>query len=379
MAAGRHIRQEGRREREMEEFPDGFDLAALLAPVPGDAPAGTDLRADGSPQALYLRLRDARAEARAAERAMDAGDAEDAGVPPQWRAIRALAVAALAQSKDLEVAAWLTEALLRGDGLLGLAAGARLMAGLVEDFWDALFPLPDEDGIATRVAPLAGLNGLSGDGTLIQPLRKITLFVRPDGAALQFWQYEQSAALSGIADTARRQQRIEAGVLPFETVENEARAAGGAHFATLRRQAATAAAAWQALSDALDRRAGAEAPPTSRVRDLLAQIMAVAEPFAAPEAAAAEPTEPGAAVAAATPPAAATGAVGSREEALRALAAIADYFRRTEPLSPLAYTLQEAVRRARMSWPELLEEIVPDSAVRGAILTSLGIRPPPSE
>jgi hypothetical protein len=32
-----------------------------------------------------------------------------------------------------------------------------------------------------------------------------------------------------------------------------------------------------------------------------------------------------------------------------------------------------------MSWPELLEEIVPDSAVRGAILTSLGIRPPPSE
>jgi hypothetical protein len=32
-----------------------------------------------------------------------------------------------------------------------------------------------------------------------------------------------------------------------------------------------------------------------------------------------------------------------------------------------------------MSWPELLEEIVPDTGLRGQILTSLGIRPPPSE
>jgi type VI secretion system protein ImpA len=73
------------------------------------------------------------------------------------------------------------------------------------------------------------------------------------------------------------------------------------------------------------------------------------------------------------------GTVATREEALRNLAAIAEFFRRTEPLSPLSYTLQEAVRRARLSWPELLEEIVPDLAIRGQILTSLGIRPPPSE
>ena len=71
--------------------------------------------------------------------------------------------------------------------------------------------------------------------------------------------------------------------------------------------------------------------------------------------------------------------MASREEALRTLAAIAEFFRRTEPLSPLSYTLQEAVRRARMSWPDLLEEIVPDAGQRSQILLSLGIRPPPSE
>jgi type VI secretion system protein ImpA len=66
----------------------------------------------------------------------------------------------------------------------------------------------------------------------------------------------------------------------------------------------------------------------------------------------------------------------SRDDALKTLETIATFFRRTEPVSPLAYTLDDAVRRARLSWPELLEEVVPDISVRQAILTSLGIRPP---
>jgi type VI secretion system protein ImpA len=61
---------------------------------------------------------------------------------------------------------------------------------------------------------------------------------------------------------------------------------------------------------------------------------------------------------------------------LRELIRIADYFRRTEPQSPLAYTLDDAVRRGRMSWPELLAELVTDDSTRNAMLTSLGIRPP---
>ena len=71
------------------------------------------------------------------------------------------------------------------------------------------------------------------------------------------------------------------------------------------------------------------------------------------------------------------GQVVSREDALRALENLATFFRKTEPVSPLAYTLEEAVRRSRMTWPELLEEIVADRDSRNAILTTLGIRPPP--
>jgi type VI secretion system protein ImpA len=53
----------------------------------------------------------------------------------------------------------------------------------------------------------------------------------------------------------------------------------------------------------------------------------------------------------------------------------AEWFRRTEPHSPLAFTLSDAARRARMPLPELLEEILPDREARRSMLVALGIKP----
>ena len=78
-------------------------------------------------------------------------------------------------------------------------------------------------------------------------------------------------------------------------------------------------------------------------------------------------------------PAAAPGQIVSRDDALRVLGEIANFFRRTEPHSPISYTLDEAVRRGRLSWPELLAEVVADMNTRNGILNMLGIRPPPPE
>ncbi len=371
-------------------LPEGFDLDALLAPLSEDAPAGVDPRSDFSPQSVYFRLRDARAEARAAERAADSTPGVDAGPIPQWRTVEELAIRTLTtDAKDLEIAAWLAEALVRRSGLEGLAVCARLMAGLVERYWEqSLFPLPDEDGISTRVAPVTGLNGEGGDGTLIQPLRKLTLFPMPDGTPLSFWQYEQSADLVTIADSKRRQRGLESGVLAFEEVEKLARAAGATYMVALRRDARAAIAAWQALGEALDARAGADSPPTSRVRELLEALLAVAAKYAPPEADVSDAPEAESEGAEAGGPGGdaagmvlgtATTRVVTRDDMLRELVRIADYFRRTEPQSPLAYTLEEAVRRGRMSWPDLLAELVPERGSRDTILTSLGIRPPSGE
>lgn len=362
----------------MDATADRFELEILLAPVSEETPAGADLREDFSPQSLYYRLRDARAEARAAERAADADPEIEAPLPPEWRTVAALAREALVVSKDLEVAAWYTEALLRSDGLEGLAAGSHLMAELAERFWDALYPLPDEDGIATRVAPVGGLNGESGDGTLIQPLRKLPMFARPDGAVLSYWQFEQALQAAGM-DQAARQRRLDAGVLPFDKIEAEARAVGAASLAALLAAAERALEAWGRLSECLDRLAGADSPSTSRVRELLEQIREATSRYvtARPEAPGGEAgVEAGAPDMSGGEMRAARGPVASREDALRQLDQLADFFRRTEPNSPLAYTLQEASRRARMTWPELLAEIVPDWTSRVGILTALGIKPP---
>src|SRR5215469_3185785 len=171
----------------MADLPEGFDLEALLAPIEGDAPQGIDLREDYSATSPYNRLRDARSEARVAERGQEAGDGDARDPGPLWRTVRELALKTLGETaKDLEVAAWLTEAYVRSHGLAGLTAGAKTMAGLAERYWDTLFPLPDDYGMETRVAPVTGLNGRDGAGSLIQPLYMTVLFNRPDGSPLAF-------------------------------------------------------------------------------------------------------------------------------------------------------------------------------------------------
>lgn len=370
----------------MVDFPDGFDLAALLEPIPGEAPQGVDIREDFSSQSPYNRLRDARSDARDAEKMLDNGDPNAGDPTPSWRIVRDVGLKTLREvSKDLEVAAWVTESYVRSHGLAGLYAGAALIKGLSEQYWEGIFPLPDDYGVETRVAPITGLNGRDGGGSLIQPLYKLHFFDRPDGTPVTFFAYQSSEQLPSLP-AERRDARIAAGAIPWEDMEKEARTAGAASMGRLRDQAAAALEAWEAMALVLDEKASEDPPSTSHVRNMLRQIHEVAIRYApAAEQAEAAPAEAVEATDAAAPDAVAGpgGPAGfspaartvSRDDALKTLETIATFFRRTEPASPLAYTLDDAIRRARLTWPELLEEVVPDVSVRQAILTSLGIRP----
>lgn len=355
------------------------DLEAILAPIAGEHATGVDLREDAAPTSVYFRLRDARAGARDAERQAET-QGGDEGLPALWQPVATLAIGALKETaKDLEVATWLTEALVRISGLRGLADGAAIIGGLVETYWETVFPLPDEDGMETRIAAVAGLSGQGFDGTLLQPLRKTILFRRPDGSPFGLWQYEASVELSGIAETERRNQRIAAGIVPFEDVEKEARIAGPAHWSAQRAIVTQALTVWEAMGRQLDEKAGPVSPSGNRVRDVLQLMLDTCNRFAPELAADAAPeATPEAAGAATTGPAAvasAPGVIASRDQALRQLGEIAGWFKRNEPNSPIAYTLDEAVRRGRMTWPELVTELIPDETARHALLTSLGIKP----
>ena len=356
------------------------DFEAILAPLEGDQPTGVDLRQDFAPTSIYFKLRDARAQARDAERQADTGGSDE-GVPALWRPVATMAIGALkSTSKDLEVATWLTEALVRIAGLRGLMAGAAVIGGLVDRHWDGLYPMPEEGDMEGRVASVAGLSGQGADGTLMQPLRKVVLFRRPDGSPFSLWQYQAAVELSGITDPARRAQRIDSGVLPFEEVEKEARVAGAAHWSAQRDLITKTLASWKDMERAFDEKAGDASPAANRVRDLLEFVVETCRRFAPPDATdgAAEMTSAtagdGAAVVAATP-----GSITGREQALRQLSEIAAWFKRNEPSSPMGYTLDEAVRRARLGWPELVAELVADETARHALLTSAGIKPPSTE
>ncbi len=363
-----------------------IDIQALVQPVSDEAPCGTDIRGDVSPGSVYYRLKDARSAARAAERAATLED-EPGSLMPEWRLILDLAPQVLAETtKDLEVAAWFIEALVRAHGLAGLRDGFEMSRQLVEGFWDGLYPLPDEDGMETRVAPFSGLNGEGGDGTLILPIRKIPL---SEGEPLfSGWQYEQAVEVAQIADEERRERRLADGALSMAQVEASFDQCSQAFLRDLLEDCDGAIAAFSALNDAFTAAAGQESPPTSNIRNRLDDLRriiagAASDRVMAPEAAgeaddAGETGADGAIAGNAGPaaPAGPPGAINSREQAFQTLSKVADYFRRHEPQAPTAYVIENLIRRGNMSFQDLVAELLEDAEARKRMLIAAGIKPP---
>lgn len=360
-----------------------IDVAAILEPIPGENPAGIDPRENPSSASPYYRLKDARAAARAVERsAIDA----DAPIPDEWGLVIDLGLTMLtSQAKDLEAATWLTEALIRVEGYVGLRDGLTVLLGFVETFWDELYPQPDEDGLEIRISPVAGLAGSGATGTLDRPIRNTPL---TDGAtgSFSFWHYEQANDLEKISDPDRRAARIETGTITLETFRKSLQETPPAVLRDTLATLGECEATLKRLSDALDEKAGMDAPSFTPLQELLSAVSGGLRFVAGDRIALAE--QPAETVAAGAP--AAVGSPGvagigpalvrrpgefdSRDEALTLLGQIGAYFRRTEPHSPLSYTIEDAVRRARLTLPELLKELAESPEHMQHIMMAAGIK-----
>jgi type VI secretion system protein ImpA len=351
-----------------------LDLERLLSPIDAAAPCGSDPRLDASPVSPYQSLKDARLAAADAERNQERGFGQesDAKIAEElakksWSLIASQGPAMIVSTgKDLEVAAWLTEALLRQHRLPGLRDGLRLLAGLVERYWDNVFPLPDEDGLETRLMPIVGLSGYEAEGRLIAPLKRMPL---TDGdAPIAFWQYETVA--NGAGDGSSALAAFESGVQHSspEFIRN------------LVDDGQACLAALDQLDSALQAHADGEKPSFSRLRELVASIVGAVKAYGA----SALPDDPVIADPAmadpdadpADAPASGGGQLLDRQAAIRQLEELARFFRRTEPHSPIAYALDNLVRRGRMTFPELIEELIVDANARRDYFVNAGIRPP---
>src|SRR4051812_19316301 len=115
-----------------------LEFDPLLAPIPGDNPAGTR-----APFALWNTLEAARKEFQP--------DPEDPSAPPipktaDWNGIVKLIRETLAgTSKDLGLGIRLCEALLKLHGFAGLRDGFRLLHRMVTECWDRVLPAPDPE------------------------------------------------------------------------------------------------------------------------------------------------------------------------------------------------------------------------------------------
>ncbi len=144
----------------------------LLHPIPGENPSGQSLRYDP----VYDKIR----EARRAEEELQLS--EEASKSDVWagavkkadfvQVIKLSTDALSKRTKDLQIAAWLTEALLARERIPGLTQGLDVMRGLIEGFWDTLYPEIEEDDLQMRAAPIEWVGALLENQVHKVPLTK---------------------------------------------------------------------------------------------------------------------------------------------------------------------------------------------------------------
>jgi len=359
--------------------PEILDFARLTAPINGEMSVGSDPRADSSPTSAYYQVKDARSQARAAERQALMTNGEDEAFA-DWGPILSLAPNVLAeQAKDLEITAYLVEALARKHGFAGLRDGFRLVREMVEQFGDDVYPLPDEDGIETRVAPLTGLNGEGGEGTLIAPINAVPITDHSSVGQFATYQFREAQELDRMPPEAR-ERRLEQGAVDMTTFRTAVVESSPEFYGQLIEDLDGAIDEFSKLGKVLDEKYGRDAPPTTSIRDALAGCretitnvardkLAALEVAGEDEAAGVE----GGAAEGAARGRAADGSVGSREEAFRVIAKVADFFRRTEPHSPISYALDRIARWGRLPLPDLLRELIADESSVDQMFKLVGI------
>ncbi|MEO8648260.1 MAG: type VI secretion system ImpA family N-terminal domain-containing protein, partial [Acidobacteriota bacterium] len=123
--------------------PPVIDLDTLLQPISEEAPAGESLRYSG----IYDEITDARR----ADDTMNQGAWQTEVKYADYRRVIDIAVPALQkQSKDLQIASWLSESLIRQHGFTGLRDSLKLLTGFQDIFWDTMQPEVDEGDMEGR-------------------------------------------------------------------------------------------------------------------------------------------------------------------------------------------------------------------------------------
>ena len=332
----------------------------ILNPIPGDNPGGQNLR--------YAPIYDQIKEARREDDELNQGAWQHERKVADWALVSKLCQDAIAkQSKDLQLAAWLCESLVKRESVAGLREGLALCRGLIDKFWDNLYPELDEGDAEQRAAPLDWVTT-----KLLVAVRTVSLC----RGGYHILQYKESRSVPEESVTSKeakaaRDKALKEGKLAPEMFDRSFAETPKAFYSSFEKSIDGTVAEIKDLNQLCQEKFTDTAPGFSKLTETLAELRQVVHTLlqkkretepdpveeAQAEAVAEAPVE--AASGAVAAPAAAGraefglgGRVSSEPEdkraAIAAVVAAASALRKRDPASPAAYLMLRGLR-----WGEL--------------------------
>ncbi len=328
-----------------------IDLESVLQPVSAEAPCGADLEYD----LAFLELE--RLSESKPERQM--GNTIVPAQEPDWKEVGDRALALLGKTKDLRVAAKLARALLYTEAWLGFAQSLALVRGLVEKFWNGLYPKLDPAEGNDPTFRVNILMGLCDPATFLDRIR-----VTPIVSSRSFGRF----SLRDIA-VATGEVPAPAGTEPpaLEAIEGAFSECPLGELQATAQALGSAIGSLEAIEAVVSGHVGAASGTNfAKLVELLrsgqkimsAQLLRLGA--GGPEAAGAAGGDTEAALATASVGVAMTGDVRSREDVVRLLDKICAYYARAEPSSPIPLLLQRSKRLVSANFLDIVRDIAPD-------------------
>jgi type VI secretion system protein ImpA len=294
------------------------------------------------------------------------------------------------RTKDLRVAVYLTEALAKTQGFAGLRDGLQVCAGLCERFWDSVHPVPEDGDMEQRSGNLSRLLAGAKEWVYLIPVTQggpgaYTVRELKAARALQI-------AVERNPDDA---DSLSFGKVTLDAFARSQRATPRNVVADNLAAARQARAALTALQTVADARLGAEGPAFLPAKDALDDVLHELERLARdagvlPASEAGHPAATADAAASASSAASASGSAAehhhanpaapagdgvlrTRAEALQQLRQVAQFFRRTEPHSPVAYLADKAAQWGELPLHAWLRAVVKDQGALAHLEELLGV------
>jgi len=351
----------------------------LLNPISADKPGGENLR--------YAPVYDKIKEARREEDDAPQGEWQRERKVADWPvAIKLISDALATKTKDLQLVAWLAEAMLVREGIGGLREVLDLARGYLENFWDSLYPEVEDGDAEYRAAPLQWIGDRLEMRVKLAPLTR---------GGLNWFQYKESRAVGTeeAADTDEKQQAraaaIAEGKIAQEVFDKDFEGTPKQFYVNLVDAFDAATESVASLGQVCDEKFGDVSPSFGTLNRVLEEVRQSAyillqakrekepdEPVAAAEEEpAAEDSwssaEAGAEGSGAAPARArSTGALSAepadREDAIARVVVAAKFLRQQDPYNPAPYLMLRGLR-----WGEL--------RAAGGTVDQMLLAAPPSE